>query len=117
MKCEQAQIGPLTIGRGAPLALIAGPCVIESEGHTLKLAEAIKQICQSLRVPLAFKASFDKANRSSIKSYRGPGLDDGLAILAKVRESLDLPIVSDIHMVRVCPAAWQRARKSSCARG
>ncbi len=91
-------MGPVHIGGGAPLALVAGPCVIESEDHTLRLAEAIKTVCSGLRLPFVFKASFDKANRSSINSFRGPGIDAGLAILAKVRKTLDVPIVSDIHL-------------------
>lgn len=97
MKCKQAQIGSVSVGEGSPLALIAGPCVIESLDHTLKLAESIKTICDDLSIPLIFKASFDKANRSSINSYRGPGLSDGLAILAKVRDTLNIPVLSDIH--------------------
>ena len=97
IKCDKALIGPVTIGRG-PLALIAGPCVIESQAHTLKLAEAIKRICESLHLPFVFKASFDKANRSSIDSPRGPGLDEGLSILGGVRAKLDLPVLSDIHL-------------------
>ena len=98
MQCKQARMGPVHIGGGAPLALVAGPCVIESEEHTLRLAEAIKTVCSGLRLPFVFKASFDKANRSSINSFRGPGIDAGLAILAKVRKTLDVPIVSDIHL-------------------
>lgn len=97
VKCKQAQIGLVSIGDGLPLALIAGPCVIESLDHTLLLAEHIKVICDDLSIPLIFKASFDKANRSSINSYRGPGLSDGLAILAKVRDTMNVPILSDIH--------------------
>ena len=94
---RKALIGPVVIGDGASLALIAGPCVIESEDHTLRLAEAIKRVCESVQIPFAFKASFDKANRSSIHSFRGPGLEGGLRILAKVRQKLDLAVVSDIH--------------------
>lgn len=97
MICEKAQIGPVNIGGAAPLAVLAGPCVIESEAHTMRLAEAIKKICAARRIPLIFKASFDKANRSSIDSFRGPGLQEGLRILGKVRSELDLPVLSDIH--------------------
>lgn len=79
------------------MALIAGPCVIESRDHTLRLAQAIKEIADGLDMPLIFKASFDKANRSSGNSYRGPGLEAGLAILSDVHMSLGLPVVSDIH--------------------
>ncbi len=97
MRCETARIGPVNISGGSPLALIAGPCVIESQEHTLRLAEAIRRICDSLRLPFIFKASFDKANRSSIQSFRGPGLDEGLKVLGKVRRTLDVPVLSDIH--------------------
>ncbi len=89
--------GDLAIGGGRPLALLAGPCVIESREHTLRMAEAIAEVCASRDVGLIFKSSFDKANRSSVESYRGPGLDDGLAILAEVREQTGLPVVTDIH--------------------
>ena len=71
-------IGPLTIGGGAPLVFIAGPCVIESPAHVLDLAVAIKAIAERTQVSIIFKASFDKANRTSVTSYRGPGLDEGL---------------------------------------
>jgi 2-dehydro-3-deoxyphosphooctonate aldolase (KDO 8-P synthase) len=92
-----ATIASIPIGRRQPLALIAGPCVIETEAHTLRLAGAIRDVCGRVRIPLIFKASFDKANRSSIKSFRGPGLDEGLAILAKVRREVEIPVLSDIH--------------------
>ena len=101
MKCETAKIGTIAIGPGEPLALIGGPCVIESREHTLHLAEAIRDICKKIEIPLIFKASFDKANRSSIQSYRGPGLSDGLAILAQVR--------SDVGGCSRC-RAWERPR-------
>jgi len=94
---HHANIGPVQFGHGFALPLIAGPCVIESRDHTLKLAEAIKKICGALSIPLIFKASFDKANRSSIKSFRGPGIDQGLAILSDVRSQFDVPVLSDIH--------------------
>ncbi len=97
MQCSLATIGDIRIGGGEPLAIIAGPCVIESEQHTLKLAEALRGICAERRVPLIFKASFDKANRSSIHSFRGPGIDAGLTILAKVRSQIGVPVLSDIH--------------------
>ena len=97
MPGRTAEIGPIRIGAGERLALIAGPCVIESRDHTLRLAEAIRTICSRLELPFIFKASFDKANRSSINSYRGPGIDDGLKILGEVRKQLELPVLSDIH--------------------
>jgi 2-dehydro-3-deoxyphosphooctonate aldolase (KDO 8-P synthase) len=81
--------------------LIAGPCVIESEKHTLAMARAVKDICVRSGVPLIFKASFDKANRSSVNSFRGPGLEKGLEILAAVKKELGIPVLSDIH------EAWQ----------
>lgn len=96
-RCLEAQIGPVRIGNNAPLALIAGPCVIESRDHTLRLAERIRDIARRLGMPFVFKASFDKANRTSIHSFRGPGIDEGLRILADVRAQLDVPIISDIH--------------------
>jgi 2-dehydro-3-deoxyphosphooctonate aldolase (KDO 8-P synthase) len=98
MPATVAKLGPFEIGQGQPLALIAGPCVIESRDHTLRLAEAIARLCRPRRIPFVFKASFDKANRSSIASYRGPGLTDGLAVLAEVRRELDLPVLSDVHL-------------------
>jgi 2-dehydro-3-deoxyphosphooctonate aldolase (KDO 8-P synthase) len=100
-----AAIGHIRIGGGAPLALLAGPCVIESREHTLKLAEAILRVCRERKLPLVFKASFDKANRSSGGSFRGPGLVDGLAILSEVRTKLSLPVISDIHLPEQAEAA------------
>ena len=98
MKCDTAHIGSVAIGPGQPLVLIAGPCVIESRDHTIQLAETLKGICAARRVSLVFKASFDKANRSSIHSFRGPGLSDGLSILSAVRERLEVPVLSDVHV-------------------
>lgn len=98
-QAEPIQIGNLRVGPGCPLTLLAGPCVIESREHTLKLATAIAKIATSAGVPLVFKASFDKANRSSAGSFRGPGLEAGLAILAEVKRETGLPVVSDIHEV------------------
>ncbi|MBU0638804.1 MAG: 3-deoxy-8-phosphooctulonate synthase [Planctomycetes bacterium] len=92
-----AQLGPHTVGAGRPLLLIAGPCVIESADHSLKLAERIAAIARRLDLPYVFKASFDKANRSSIRSPRGPGLEDGLGILARVKREVGVPVLSDIH--------------------
>jgi 2-dehydro-3-deoxyphosphooctonate aldolase (KDO 8-P synthase) len=90
-------VGPLSIGGQNPLALIAGPCVIESEKIAMKIAEKLKRITEDLHVPFIFKASYDKANRTSIKSFRGPGLNDGLKILRKIKTELNLPILSDVH--------------------
>jgi 2-dehydro-3-deoxyphosphooctonate aldolase (KDO 8-P synthase) len=85
------------VGGAHPLFLIGGPCVIESEAHSLHMAREIKSICDNLGIPFIFKASYDKANRSSIQSYRGPGMEKGLAILNTVREELNIPVLSDVH--------------------
>jgi len=90
-------IGRVRIGHGAPLALIAGPCVIENEAHALHMASRLVKIAAAARVPLIFKASYDKANRSSLHSYRGPGLVAGLAVLRKIKERWGVPILTDIH--------------------
>ena len=98
--------GSVKIGNNRPLVLIAGPCVIENESATMRHAERLMTICNGLGIPLVFKASYDKANRTSIAAYRGPGLRDGLAILRKVKESLGVPVISDIHSIeQVAPAA------------
>ncbi|OLC53654.1 MAG: 3-deoxy-8-phosphooctulonate synthase [Acidobacteria bacterium 13_1_40CM_4_69_4] len=87
----------LAIGGGAPLAFIAGPCVIESEKHALTMARALSKIAASAGIPLIFKSSFDKANRTSVGSFRGPGLREGLRILKMVRSEVGIPVLSDIH--------------------
>ncbi|MBN1273746.1 MAG: 3-deoxy-8-phosphooctulonate synthase [Candidatus Aminicenantes bacterium] len=98
--------GKFNLGSARPFFLIAGPCVLENRDHAFFLAGQIKEICRSNGVPFIFKASFDKANRSSIRSYRGPGLEKGLKILASIKEELDIPVLSDIHETRqVSPAA------------
>ena len=103
---QPISIGPFNMGGNSPLVLIAGPCVIESEKIVLHIAEKLKQITEDLRVPFIFKASYDKANRSSIKSFRGPGLKEGLKILQKLKTDLDIPILSDVHKEEeVLPAA------------
>jgi 2-dehydro-3-deoxyphosphooctonate aldolase (KDO 8-P synthase) len=99
------RVGPLSIGGAAPLAVIAGPCVIESAAHVLNMAIAIKEIAARCRVPVVFKASFDKANRTSGTSFRGPGLEAGLAALDEVKVRTGLPILTDIHE----PAQAERA--------
>jgi 2-dehydro-3-deoxyphosphooctonate aldolase (KDO 8-P synthase) len=91
------KVGPHFIGGQNPLVLIAGPCVIESEKIAMEIAEKLKRITGDLHVPFIFKASYDKANRTSIKSFRGPGLNDGLKILQKIKTELDLPVLSDVH--------------------
>ena len=90
-------VGPYTVGARNPLLLIAGPCVIESEEHCLRLALDLKRIADELRVHLVFKASFDKANRSSGKSYRGLGMHEGLRILERIAEETGLPVTTDVH--------------------
>ena len=90
------QVGSVTIG-GGELFLIAGPCVIESQSHALKMAEAISAIARQKKLPYIFKASYDKANRTSIRSFRGPGLEEGLRILRKVREQTKVPVLTDVH--------------------
>ena len=98
--------GNVKIGNNRPLVLIAGPCVIEDETSTMRHAERLMTICNGLSIPLIFKASYDKANRTSINAYRGPGLREGLAILRKVKESLGVPVISDIHSIeQIAPAA------------
>jgi len=92
----RVQIGGVAIGDG-PLLLIAGPCVIESEAHAVGIARAIRDIAARCGVPYVFKASYDKANRTSLGSFRGPGLAEGLRILRKVREDVNVPVLTDIH--------------------
>lgn len=85
------------IGLGEPLTVICGPCVIEDEAHTLKAAETLKGFFSKRQLNFIFKASYDKANRSSFKSFRGPGVDEGLKILLKVQKEFDLPVITDVH--------------------
>ncbi len=94
---QQVHLGNVAIGRGAPLVLIAGPCVIESEAHALDLAAALRAIAAQAGVPFVFKASYDKANRTSIRSFRGPGLEAGLRTLAAVKARVGVPVLTDIH--------------------
>ncbi len=94
---REIRIKNITLGGNNPFVLIAGPCVIESEGATLEAAARLKQITSDLRIPFIFKSSFDKANRSSMKSYRGPGLKEGLRILGRVAKEFGLPLLSDVH--------------------
>jgi 2-dehydro-3-deoxyphosphooctonate aldolase (KDO 8-P synthase) len=93
------QVGPLAIGGGQPLVLIGGPCAIENEKHALMTAERLAQIAGERRVPFVYKSSYDKANRSSLDGYRGPGLQEGLRILRRVREAVGVPVLSDVHQV------------------
>jgi 2-dehydro-3-deoxyphosphooctonate aldolase (KDO 8-P synthase) len=103
---RSVRIGAVTIGGGAPLALIGGPCAIETEKHALMVAERLQRLTADAKVPFIYKSSYDKANRSSIHSYRGPGLTEGLRILQKVKDETGLAVLSDVHAVsEVAPAA------------
>jgi 2-dehydro-3-deoxyphosphooctonate aldolase (KDO 8-P synthase) len=103
---QPIQFGGLTVGGGAPLVLVAGPCVIEGESHAVDTAIAVRDIARRAGVPYIFKASYDKANRTSAGSFRGPGLSEGLRVLARVREAAGVPILTDIHEAsQAAPAA------------
>jgi 2-dehydro-3-deoxyphosphooctonate aldolase (KDO 8-P synthase) len=105
-RTHEVRIGGITVGGGRPLVLIGGPCAIEDEKHALMTAERLAMIAAERRVPYVYKSSYDKANRSSVNGYRGPGLVEGLRILRKVRDTLGVPVLSDIHQVsEVDPAA------------
>jgi 2-dehydro-3-deoxyphosphooctonate aldolase (KDO 8-P synthase) len=99
MKTREISAGNIKIGNNNPLAFIAGPCVIESEESALKAARRIKEISDSRNIPVIFKSSFDKANRTSVNSFRGPGIKDGLAILDKIKKETGLAVLSDVHSV------------------
>lgn len=102
-----ATIGSIQCGPGLPLVVIAGPCVIETEELTLAIADVLAKIGAALSIPFVFKASFDKANRTSGGSFRGPGIDEGLAILDRVRQRTGLPITTDVHLPEQATAAGQ----------
>jgi len=102
-------VGNLRLGGGNPLFLIAGPCVIESEEHAMMMAERVAKTAADAGIPYIFKASYDKANRSSISSFRGPGLREGLRILAKIKKDLQVPILTDIHEAAQAEAAAEVA--------
>jgi len=97
--------GNIVIGQGCPLVLISGPCVIENYATTRKIAGALKEITTGLQIPFIFKASYDKANRTSLSSFRGPGLTDGLKVLAEIKKEFDVPILSDVHRISEIEAA------------
>jgi 2-dehydro-3-deoxyphosphooctonate aldolase (KDO 8-P synthase) len=99
VKTKEITIGKIRIGGDNPLTLIAGPCVIESEEDTLKVAHKLREISEEVGIPLIFKSSYDKANRSSKDSFRGPGLKEGMRILKKVKKETGLPILSDVHSI------------------
>ncbi|MBU2567848.1 MAG: 3-deoxy-8-phosphooctulonate synthase [Elusimicrobia bacterium] len=99
-------VGEIKIGKGCPLVLIAGPCVIESEKKTIETAVKIKEISGRLKIPFIFKSSYDKSNRSSVEYYRGPGQKEGLRILSKVKRETGVPVLSDVHCrTEIAPAA------------
>jgi 2-dehydro-3-deoxyphosphooctonate aldolase (KDO 8-P synthase) len=103
---HEISLGSLRLGGSNPLFVIAGPCVIESEAHARKMAECVSRIAADAGVPYIFKASYDKANRSSVKAFRGPGLAEGLRILGKIKSELHVPILTDIHEAsQAAPAA------------
>lgn len=95
----------IQVGTGQPLLLIAGPCALESEEMARRVAGTMQEICARLGLSYVFKASFDKANRTSLSSYRGPGLEEGLAILSRIREELQVPVISDVHEIAQVQAA------------
>jgi 2-dehydro-3-deoxyphosphooctonate aldolase (KDO 8-P synthase) len=106
MTMHPVTIGSITIGAGHPLALIGGPCAIEGESFMLDVATRLRDIAAKAGVPFIFKSSYDKANRTSIRSYRGPGLHEGLEILQKIKDVVGVPVLSDVHAVEeVKPAA------------
>lgn len=106
MPTREVRIGSVSVGGKNPLALIAGPCVIEGEEHLLATAERLQEICGNLEMPLILKSSYDKANRTSLQSFRGPGIERGLEILHRVREKTGLPVLTDVHEVgQVAPVA------------
>ena len=107
MPNNPAEIGKYRCGSGQKLLVIAGPCVIESETLTLTIAERLADIARELPIQLVFKASFDKANRTSLGAYRGSGIDAGLKVLAKVREVTGLPVTTDIHESQQAAAVGQ----------
>lgn len=104
---HEVEVGNFSLGNRRPLALICGPCVIESEESALFSADYLKKLCDRLSIPLIYKSSYDKANRSSVQSFRGPGLERGLLILEKVKKEFDLPVVTDVHSVEEAVAAGE----------
>ncbi len=104
---REVAVGSVTFGGNRPFALIAGPCVIEGRDHCLRHATAIQKACRDVGVPLVFKCSFDKANRTSGSAFRGPGIEEGLAILATVRRELGVPVLTDVHEREQCGAVGE----------
>jgi 2-dehydro-3-deoxyphosphooctonate aldolase (KDO 8-P synthase) len=109
MSATEVRVGEITFANDAPFVLVGGVNVLESEQFTLDVAGHYAEVCAKLDIPLVFKASYDKANRSSIHSYRGPGLEKGLEILASVKTQLNLPVITDVHSVEEAPRAAEVA--------
>lgn len=103
----QVPVKNFLIGKGQPLAIMCGPCVIENEEHTMRSAEALMKMFEKTKMNFIFKSSYDKANRTSIHSFRGPGLEEGLRILEKVKNEFGLPVVTDVHSPEEAPAVAQ----------
>ncbi|HPH03175.1 MAG TPA: 3-deoxy-8-phosphooctulonate synthase [Spirochaetota bacterium] len=99
---ETVSIGKFSIGRGRPLALIAGPCVLESEETASRIAHTLVRVSSALGVPFVFKASWDKANRTALSSWRGPGMDEGLEILSRIKQKFGVPVITDVHQPGDC---------------
>lgn len=116
---EIVKIGPYQVGQGHPLLVMAGPCVLEGYERSLAIGKRAKAICEKLGLPYVFKASYDKANRSSLDSFRGPGLEEGLQILAQIKKDLGVPVISDVHetwQVEKRQKSWTSSRsRPSCA--
>ncbi len=102
---KRVEIGSVMLANDSPMALFAGPCVLESRAHGLEMSAALKEICESLKLGLVYKSSFDKANRTSISSARGIGFDEALPIFAEIRETTGLPVVTDVHEPNQCARA------------
>ena len=102
---QPINIGKLKIGQGTPLVLIAGPCVVEDYETTREIAAYLKEATEKLEMPFIFKASFDKANRTSVSAFRGPGLTEGLRVLKEIKQEFDLPLLSDVHRISEISAA------------
>ena len=109
MSATEVRIGDITFANDAPFVLVGGVNVLESEQFTVDVAAHYAEVCKKLEIPLVFKASYDKANRSSIHSYRGPGLEKGLEILAAVKTQLNLPVITDVHTAEEAPKAAEVA--------
>jgi 2-dehydro-3-deoxyphosphooctonate aldolase (KDO 8-P synthase) len=104
---DKVRVGEILIGKGNPLVLIAGPCVIENEEMAFMTAIKLKEICDRLKLPFIFKSSYDKANRTSLSSFRGPGMEKGLRILNDIKKRFSIPVISDVHSVEEVKAASQ----------